>query len=121
MKRRSLAVGVATALLFGSGASLYARPDTESPRRRMTAQVVETEDRVEVHVRLPERVDPASLEVRLSGREVLVLARDQEGRRFRTPVLHLGSAAVEENASAFDEGGGWITVTLRRIPGESTP
>jgi HSP20 family molecular chaperone IbpA len=81
--------------------------------RALPVIVAETPDAVELRIRLPEDVDPGSVEVRLDGTQATVLARDGSGRELRSKVVQLERPAVEEGAVARYEDG-WLAVTLQR-------
>jgi hypothetical protein len=82
--------------------------------------VDENASRAELQIQIPPSVDPASVEVKLAGLEVTVVARDaRTGEEVRSRTLRLQGPAVEEGALAEDEGEGWLAVKLRKKPLES--
>jgi len=78
--------------------------------------VSETPTTVRLHVLLPDNVPPGSVEVRLNGRKVIVLASTAGGRRLRSRSLRLSEEATEEGAEADYEADGSLTITLQKGP-----
>jgi HSP20 family molecular chaperone IbpA len=76
--------------------------------------VSETPETVRLRVLLPDDVPPGSVEVRLNGRKVIVLARTTGGRRLRSRSLQLSEEVVEEGAEADYEADGSLVITLKR-------
>jgi HSP20 family molecular chaperone IbpA len=93
-----------------------ARPRATRADERPSIPVVvrETPDGVRLRIRLPPGGDPESVEVRLDGRAVHVLAADGDGHEMRSDAIALGEAVVESGAAADYDGVGWLTITLRR-------
>jgi len=76
--------------------------------------VSETPATVRLRVLLPHNVPPGSVEVRLNGRKVIVLASTVGGRRLRSRSLRLSEEATEEGAAADYEADGSLTITLQK-------
>jgi HSP20 family molecular chaperone IbpA len=77
-------------------------------------QVRETADEAVLRIRVPASVAPDSVDVVVNGRQVVVLARDLEGRELRSRLIRLRAPVVEEGAEADYEGSRWFVVRLRR-------
>jgi len=105
-----LVVGV---ILFAHADSRAAdlEPITSS---ELPVQVTETPKGVRLRVFLPEDVPPGSVEVQLSGRDVVVIAQGNGGRQLRSRSLWLSETAVEDGAQADYEPDGSLTITLRK-------
>jgi len=78
----------------------------------MPVHDADTTDRL--RVLLPEDVPPGSVEVRLAGRKVVVLARGIDGRQLRSRSLRLADAPVEGGAQADYQPDGSLTITLQK-------
>jgi HSP20 family molecular chaperone IbpA len=86
----------------------------DSPSTVPAWVVGETERSVQVVIHFPPGTDPGSIEVRLLGAKVTVVARNAEGSHIRSRAVHLREAPVENGATADYHGDGWLTVTLRK-------
>jgi hypothetical protein len=62
--------------------------------------IAEMPDAVRLHIQASGDVEAGSVEVRFSGRKMVVLARDAEGRPIRSQSLRLPEPVVEEGSSA---------------------
>ena len=71
-------------------------------------------DAVRLHIQASEDVEAGSVEVRFSGRKMVVLARDAEGRPIRSQSLRLPEPVVEEGSSAEYDADGALVMTLRK-------
>jgi hypothetical protein len=68
--------------------------------------IAEMPDAVRLHIQASEDVEAGSVEVRFSGRKMVVLARDAEGRPIRSQSLRLPEPVVEEGSSGeYDADG----------------
>jgi HSP20 family molecular chaperone IbpA len=105
------------ALILAGGAARAEEPAPEAPPPdELRAVIVEdSAETVSVWIDLPPTVDPASVEVQLAGRVVVVRARDDAGRTLRSPPLRAREALTEEGAEARYEGT-WLAITLRKDP-----
>jgi HSP20 family molecular chaperone IbpA len=81
-----------------------------------TLRVVAAETPDAVHLRIPPSpdIDPGSVEVRLDGRQLTVLARTASGEQVRSETLTFHEPPVEEGATADYEPDGWLAITLRK-------
>jgi HSP20 family molecular chaperone IbpA len=86
----------------------------ERDQSTLAVLVSETPATVRLHVLLPDNVPPGSVEVRLNGRKVIVLASTAGGRRLRSKSLRLSEEATEEGAEADYEADGSLTITLQK-------
>ena len=77
--------------------------------------VTETAETVRLRILVPDEVDPASVEVQLAGRKVVVVARRSNGASIRSRTLRLGADAAEQGATADYEPDGSLTVTLQKL------
>jgi HSP20 family molecular chaperone IbpA len=118
-----LVVGYALSGTVAEHAVVAMRPlpvISDSPHTVPAWVVGETEHSVLVVIHFPPGTDPGSIEVRLLGAEVTVVARNAEGSHIRSQALHLREAPVEDGATADYQGNGWLMVTLRkRVSGPS--
>ena len=76
--------------------------------------IAEMPDAVRLHIQASEDVEAGSVEVRFSGRKMVVLARDAEGRPIRSQSLRLSEPVVEEGSSAEYDADGALVMTLRK-------
>jgi HSP20 family molecular chaperone IbpA len=83
-------------------------------RRGVPVVVRETRDGVRLRIHLPPGGDPGSVEIRLDGRAVRVVAADADGHALESDAIALRQAVVESDAAADYDGDGWLTITLRR-------
>jgi len=81
----------------------------------LPVRVSETPATVRLHVLLPDNVPPGSVEVRLNGHKVIVLASTVGGQRLRSRSLRLSEEATEEGAEADYEADGSLTITLQKV------
>lgn len=89
----------------------------------LAVRVVEGDAAVRLRVAVPAGVDPDSVEVRLDGRSVTVLARDVTGRRLRSSPIVLREAPSESGARAIRRPDGSVTIVLPkpgRVPAPGT-
>lgn len=87
-------------------------PDADgSPELRVV--VTQRPGAVQLRILLPDDVPAGSVEVRVTGRDVLVVGRDLWGRQRRSHWIRLSRPVVEDGAQADYERDGSITVTLR--------
>lgn len=68
-----------------------------------------------LRVAVPAGVDPDSLEIRLDGLSVTVLARDVSGRRVRSSPIVLREAPSETEARAIRRPDGTVTIVLPKF------
>lgn len=80
----------------------------------LAVSIAEMPDAVRLHIKAFGGVEAGSLEVRLSGREIVVLARDAEGRPIRSQSLRIAGPVVEEGSSAEYDADGTLVMTLRK-------
>jgi len=88
-------------------------PSSPSPVE-LPVFVTETTDKVLLRIPVAVAVDPDTVEVRLAGRAVSVVARERDGgRRVRSREITLQGHAVESGAEAsYDDG--WLTVEIHK-------
>src|SRR5205823_4121750 len=89
---------VARLVLLTYGVESRAADPESINRSELPVLVTETPGMVRLQVLLPEDVPPGSVEVRLAGRKVVVLARGIGGRQLRSRSLRLADAPVEGGA-----------------------
>ena len=80
----------------------------------LTVVIAEMPDAVRLHIQASGDVEAGSVEVRFSGRKMVVLARDAEGRPIRSQSLRLPEPVVEEGSSAEYDADGALVMTLRK-------
>jgi HSP20 family molecular chaperone IbpA len=102
------------ALLAHAGEPTVADSGSREPSG-LPVRVSETPATVRLHVLLPDNVPPGSVEVRLNGHKVIVLASTVGGRRLRSRSLRLSEEATEEGAEADYEADGSLTITLQKV------
>jgi len=85
---------VARLVLLTYGVESRAADPESINRSELPVLVTETPGMVRLQVLLPEDVPPGSVEVRLAGRKVVVLARGIDGRQLRSRSLRLADAPV---------------------------
>ena len=83
--------------------------------------IAEMPDAVRLHIQASGDVEAGSVEVRFSGRKMVVLARDAEGRPIRSQSLRLSEPVVEEGSSAEYDADGALVVTLRKQASAARP
>jgi len=105
---------VARLVLLTSGVESRAADPESINRSELPVLVSETPGMVRLRVLLPEDVPPGSVEVRLAGRKVVVLARGIDGRQLRSRSLRLADAPVEGGAQADYQPDGSLTITLQK-------
>ena len=76
--------------------------------------IAEMPDAVRLHIQASGDVEAGSVEVRFSGRKMVVLARDAEGRPIRSQSLRLPEPVVEEGSSAEYDADGALVMTFRK-------
>jgi len=115
-------------LLLSSGTSIGDpgdTPDSGSPAPAAAAlavSVTETPDAVRLRISASGDVEPGSVEVRFTGRKVVVLARDSEGREIRSRSVRLPAPVVEDGASADYDADDALVMTLRKqAAAQTTP
>ena len=96
----------------GTAAAAGCGPDPASGA--LAVFIAEMPDAVRLHIETSEDVEAGSVEVRFSGRKMVVLARDAEGRPIRSQSLRLAEPVVEEGSSAGYDAGGALVMTLRK-------
>jgi len=103
-----------------AAAAVGAAPVEPGREEPLDVSVSETADAVEVRVFLAADLDPGSVEVQLGDRQVVVVARDADGRRRRSRPIPV-SDPLEEGDSRADYGpDGWLTVTVpKRVRGRA--
>jgi HSP20 family molecular chaperone IbpA len=103
-------------------AAAAAAPVEPGPGAMLDVTVSETAEAVEVRVFLASDLDPGSVEVQLDDSQVVVVARDADGRRRRSRPVKV-SAPLEEGDSRADYGpDGWLTVTVpKRVRSPGRP
>jgi len=92
-------------------------PDSGSPppaSAALAVSVTETPDAVRLRISASGDVEPGSVEVRFTGRKVVVLARDSEGREIRSRSVRLPAPVVEDGASADYDADDALVMTLRK-------
>jgi HSP20 family molecular chaperone IbpA len=104
---------VAGVILFAHADSQAADLEPITPSE-LPVQVTETPEGIRLRVFLPEDVPPGSVEVRLAGRDVVVIAQGNGGRPLCSRSLWLSETAVEDGAQADYEPDGSLTITLRK-------
>jgi len=80
----------------------------------LTVSITEAPDVIRLHIQASGDVEAGSVEVRFSGRKMVVLARDAKGRPIRSPSLRLPEPVVEEGSSAEYDADGALVMTLRK-------
>jgi len=105
---------VARLVLLTYGVESRAADPESINRSELPLLVTETPGMVRLRVLLPEDVPPGSVEVRLAGRKVVVLARGIDGRQLRSRSLRLADAPFEGGAQADYEPDGSLTITLQK-------
>jgi hypothetical protein len=80
----------------------------------LAVSVSETPDAVLLRIQASGDIEPESVEVQLTDREAVVLARDAKGRRLRSQSLRLPELVVEEGASAAYDAEGALVMTFRK-------
>jgi len=94
-----------------------AAPDDRGPGAASAALAVsvsETPDAVLLRIQASGDIEPGSVEVQLTDREAVVLARDAEGRRLRSQSLRLPELVVGQGASAAYDAEGALVMTFRK-------
>ncbi len=81
--------------------------------RELRVVVAEVPGVVRLRILLPEDAQPGSVDVRLTGRDVVVVAQGAGGRELRSRLLRLSQSVVGDGAQADYEPDGSLTVTLR--------
>ena len=103
---------VATAASDPGDAAADRRPGPASAA--LAVFIAEMPDAVRLHIQASEDIEAGSVEVRFSGRKMVVLARDPEGRPIRSQSLRLSEPVVEEGSSAEYDADGALVMTLRK-------
>jgi hypothetical protein len=101
----------------GSASDPCAAPDDRgsgAASAALAVSVSETPDTVLLRIQASGDVEPGSVEVQFAHREMVVLARDAEGRSIRSQPLRLPELVVEEGASAGYDADGALVMTLRK-------
>lgn len=78
----------------------------------LAVEVVEQPGIVRLRILLPPDVPPASIEVQLGDRSIVVQGRDLSGRQLRSRRLKLSQPVVEAGATADYEPDGSLTIRL---------
>jgi HSP20 family molecular chaperone IbpA len=109
---RKLSVVLSLVVVFS--AAIPGRARSQDPPAVIRVQVRETPEVAIIRIRVPADVAPDSVDIVVNGRQVVVFARDREGRPLRSRIIRLRAPVVEEGAEADYEGSRWFVVTLRR-------